>query len=58
VLDEQGQHGAAARLGEGEGGHRLGVRQSLVDLGRHDPLVRDDLQVLAVERGLGPVLRR
>ena len=33
------------------------LRQTLVDLGRDDSLVRDDLAVLAVERDLGALVR-
>ena len=43
VLLEQGQGGAAARLGEREREHRFGFWDGLVDLRRHDPLVRDNL---------------
>ena len=54
-LHEERERRAPVRLGERRGVHRRAVLlghafgQALVDLGRDDPLVRDDLAVLAVE---------
>src|SRR5918996_2899231 len=56
--DREGR--APVRLGERDGVQRspfVPSGRALVDLGRDDPLVRDDLAVLAVEPDLGPVLR-
>jgi PhnB protein len=59
VFHQHGQERAAVPLGQGEGVQGrvlLGVGDALVDLGRDDPLVRDDLPVLAVERDLHAAL--
>jgi hypothetical protein len=54
VFDEERERGAPVNFGEGEGEgvqrrSRVGVGYPLVDLGRDEPLVRDDLAVLAME---------
>ena len=60
VLDENRERRPAVDLGERQGvqrGVRIGVGDPLVDLGRDEPLVRDDLAVLAVEADLDVAVR-
>ena len=57
VLDENREDRALADLGERQDVDRgvlLRVRNALVDLGRHQPLARHDLAVLAMEADFGP----
>ena len=57
VLHEDREGRAPVHLGERQGVQRLPVGHALVDLGRDDPLVRDDLAVLAVEGDLEAAVR-
>src|SRR5215211_2781877 len=56
VLHEHGEARAPVRFGERQGVQRLPVGHALVDLGRDEPLVRDDLAVLTVEADLEPLV--
>jgi hypothetical protein len=57
VLHEDLERRPPVGLGEGHRVDRFGVGHALVDLGRDDPLVRDDLAVLAVEADLEIAVR-
>jgi hypothetical protein len=46
---QDGEHRAPVLLGERHRDQRAGAGLGLVDLGHHDPLVGDDLEVLTVE---------